>query len=315
MRVHLDTDFGGDTDDACALAYLLARDDVDLVGVTTVADADGRRAAYVRYLLELAGRAGVPVAAGAARSLTTGEQAEPEHGDWPNLPPVPEPPGAALDLLDRSIAAGAAVIGIGPFTNLAAYETLRPGRLRAPTLMAGYADPPAPGLPPWGPEHDFNNQWDRRAYEIVLATRPTLATLPATLVTWARSADVPRLRAAGPVGGLLADQLVAHRRRNGRPPGDALPDDLLNFQFDPAACAVALGWPGATVEDTAVRLTPDGAVARDPAGYPVRLLTVLDGAAFNSHWLDTIECLTSARRPADRVRDHRVRADPGRHQC
>jgi inosine-uridine nucleoside N-ribohydrolase len=77
MRVHLDTDFGGDTDDACALAYLLARDDVDLVGVTTVADADGRRAAYVRYLLELAGRAGVPVAAGAARSLTTGSRPSP----------------------------------------------------------------------------------------------------------------------------------------------------------------------------------------------------------------------------------------------
>ena len=87
MRVHLDTDFGGDTDDACALAYLLARDDVDLVGVTTVADADGRRAAYVRYLLELAGRAAVPVAAGAAlvflyflltgrsRELTIGEGA------------------------------------------------------------------------------------------------------------------------------------------------------------------------------------------------------------------------------------------------
>ena len=47
MQIHLDTDFAGDTDDACALAYLLARDDVDLVGVTTVADADGRRAATV----------------------------------------------------------------------------------------------------------------------------------------------------------------------------------------------------------------------------------------------------------------------------
>ena len=37
MRLHLDTDFGGDTDDACALAYLLSRRDVDLVGLTTVA--------------------------------------------------------------------------------------------------------------------------------------------------------------------------------------------------------------------------------------------------------------------------------------
>ncbi len=291
MRVHLDTDFGGDTDDACALAYLLAREDVDLVGVTTVADADGRRAGYARYLLELARRPDVPVAAGAARSLTTGEQAEPEHADWPDLPVLAEPPGAALDLLDRSVTAGAAVIGIGPFTNLAAFETFRPGRLRAPTLMAGYAGPPAAGLPPWGPEYDFNNQWDRRAYEIVLATRPMLVTLPATLATWARAADLPRLRSAGPVGMLLADQLVAHRQRHGRPPGDALPDDLLNFQYDPAACAVALGWPGATVEQTAVRLRSDGALGRDPTGYPLSLVTAIDGAAFNGHWLDTVESL------------------------
>ena len=294
MRIHLDTDFAGDTDDACALAYLLARDEVDLVGVTTVADADGRRAAYARYFLELAGRPDVPVAAGAARSLTTGEQAEPEHGDWPVLPAVPEPPGAALDLLDRSVDAGAAVIGIGPFTNLALYETLRPGRLTAPTLMAGYAGRPAPGLPPWGPEYDFNNQWDRRAYEIVLATGPMLVTLPATLTTWARAAELPRLRAAGPVGALLADQLLAHRRRNGRPPGDGLPNDLLNFQYDPAACAVALGQIRATVEDTAVRVRPDGALDRDPTGHPVRLVTTLDGTAFNDHWVDTIDSLTTA---------------------
>jgi len=104
-----------------------------------------------------------PVRALAARvgnGVTLERPSDPEHGDWPDLLPVPEPPGAALDLLDRSIAAGAAVIGIGPFTNLAAYETLRAGRLRAPTLMAGYAEPPAPGLPPWGPEHAaFNSRW------------------------------------------------------------------------------------------------------------------------------------------------------------
>jgi inosine-uridine nucleoside N-ribohydrolase len=294
MLVHLDTDFGGDTDDACALAYLLGRPDVDLVGVTTVADSDGRRAAYARYLLELAGRPDVPVAAGAAASLTTGERCEPEHGDWPDRPPLPQPPGAALDLLDRSVAAGATVVGIGPFTTLALYETLRPGRLRAPTLMAGYADPPAAGLTPWGPAMDFNNQWDRRAYAIVLGTGPTLVTLPATLATWARAADLPRLRAAGAVGRLLADQLVAHRERWGRPPGADLPADLLNFQYDPAACAVALGWPGATVEETAVRLRLDGGLDRDPDGHPVRLVTAVDGPAFAAHWLDTVEAVVGA---------------------
>jgi purine nucleosidase len=302
MLVHLDTDFGGDTDDACALAYLLARDDVDLLGVTTVADTDGRRAAYARYFLQLADRPGVPVAAGAARSLTTGEVAEPEHADWPDLPPRPDPPGAALDLLDRSVAAGATVVGIGPFTNLALYETLRPGRLQAPTLMAGYADPPAAGLTPWGPAMDFNGQWDRHAYGIVLATRPTLVTLPATLATWVRAGDLPRLRAAGPVGALLADQLTAHRDRWGRPPGASLPADLLNFQYDPAACAVALGWPGATAEQTAVRLRLDGGLARDPAGLPVRLMTAIDGPSFATHWLDTVTALAGAWKRRDVAR-------------
>jgi inosine-uridine nucleoside N-ribohydrolase len=154
--------------------------------------------------------------------------------------------------------------------------------------MAGYADPPAPGLPPWGPALDFNSQWDRRAYAIVLATRPTLVTLPATLATWVRAADLPRLRDAGPVGALLSAQLVAHRKRWGRPPGRAVPADLLNFQYDPAACAVALGRVRATEEETAVRLRLDGGLDRHPDGHPVRLVTGIDGAAFAVHWLDTV---------------------------
>ena len=44
MLVHLDTDLGGDTDDACALALLLGQAGVELAGITTVADRAGRRA-------------------------------------------------------------------------------------------------------------------------------------------------------------------------------------------------------------------------------------------------------------------------------
>ena len=103
MLVHLDTDLGGDTDDACALAFLLGRLDAGLAGVTTVADRSGRRAGYARHLLGLAGRDGIPVAAGAGLSMTTLHTAEPVTGDdryWPSgLPCCPAPPGAALDLL------------------------------------------------------------------------------------------------------------------------------------------------------------------------------------------------------------------------
>jgi len=35
MLVHLDTDLGGDTDDACALALLLGQADVQLAGITS----------------------------------------------------------------------------------------------------------------------------------------------------------------------------------------------------------------------------------------------------------------------------------------
>lgn len=81
VRVHLDTDLGGDTDDVCALAMLLGWPGVELVGVTTVADRAGRRAGYVTHCLELAGRSGVPVVAGAALSLTTLRSADPVLDD------------------------------------------------------------------------------------------------------------------------------------------------------------------------------------------------------------------------------------------
>ena len=66
MLLHLDTDFAGDTDDACALAMVLGWPDTEVVGITTTADPEGRRAGYLAHFLELAGRADIPVAAGAA---------------------------------------------------------------------------------------------------------------------------------------------------------------------------------------------------------------------------------------------------------
>ena len=71
MRIHLDTDLGGDTDDACALAMLLGWPEAEITGITTVADPGGRRAAYVAHLLHLAGRDDIPLAAGAEVSATT----------------------------------------------------------------------------------------------------------------------------------------------------------------------------------------------------------------------------------------------------
>ena len=65
-KIHLDTDLGGDIDDLCALAMMLRwSEDIHLTGITTVAEANGKRAGYVRYVLELEGKNDIPVAAGA----------------------------------------------------------------------------------------------------------------------------------------------------------------------------------------------------------------------------------------------------------
>lgn len=303
MRIHLDTDLGGDTDDTCALAMLLGRPDVELVGITTTIDPGGRRAGYVRHCLDLADRSDIPVVAGAEVSLSTLRTADPIVDDeryWPTgIDPRPAPPGAALDLLAADIAAGATVVAIGPYTNLALLEVARPGSLaRGPVVaMGGWVRPPADGLPAWGPDMDWNVQWDPRAAQIVASTASlTLATLSATMQAQVRAADLPRLRASGPLGELVARQCEAHGADYAMADmGKAhtgLPDDLLNFQYDPVACAVALGWPGAVIDDMRLRATVDEGLLRfdqDPDGRPTRVLVDVDGEDFREVWLTAVE--------------------------
>ncbi|MGH3744054.1 MAG: nucleoside hydrolase, partial [Mycobacteriales bacterium] len=240
MRLHLDTDLGSDPDDACALAMVLGTPDVDLVGVTTTIDPGGLRAGFVHELLDLAGRDDVPVAAGAEVSLTTqrtpGEIPTGQRW-WPRpVPPRPSPPGAALDRLAAACDAGATVVAIGPYTNLALLETMRPGTLAQAqvVLMGGWVGGRLPaGLPEWDAGHDWNVQCDTRAARIVFdaAGDLTLVTIAATVRVPVRAADLPRMRAAGPLGALLARQARAQGEDfyTGVGPRYAdLPDDLLN---------------------------------------------------------------------------------------
>ena len=303
-RIHLDTDLGSDTDDLCALAMLLGWPGVDLVGVTTNTDPGGRRAGYVEYALRMAEREEVPLAAGAEGTLADlyVPLAFPEY--WPEeIGARPSPPGAAVDLLAASAEAGATVVAIGPYTNLALVEAVRPGLLRSAgvVVMGGHVTGPGDGFPPWGTHDDFNVQQDRVAARVVFERcDPLVVPLAVAAEVTLRSAHVPRLRAAGPLGSLLADQAQAHARDNGRTelgrawPG--LPDDLLNFQYDPLACAVAAGWDGVTVEEipTAVELR-DGLLwmERREGAPPLRVVTGVDAPRFDEAWLRAVERATS----------------------
>src|SRR5512134_2200593 len=122
-KVHLDTDLGGDIDDLCALAMLLRWEEAEITSITTVAEANGRRAGYVRHVLEMEGRQTIPVAAGA--DIGQGyyryqELGYPDEGRYwsKQIQPLPGSLENATKLLKRSIEHDATIIGIGPFTNL-----------------------------------------------------------------------------------------------------------------------------------------------------------------------------------------------------
>jgi purine nucleosidase len=301
MRIHLDTDIGGDTDDLCALAMLLGSEEVELVGITTCGDRRGGRAAFVRHALRLAGREDVPVASGAF-GFVGGFEHEPGVQDeryWPGLEAVQATaPGAALDLLLESAAAGAMVVAIGPYTNLAVAEAMRPGVLGATevVVMGGNTRMAATGLPQWAANWDYNVQADALAAQVVFdRVAPLIVPIEVSLEAWLQRKDLARLRTGGPLAQLIARQGELYAEDNnvaemiGANPG--LPGDLLNFQHDPLACAAALGWD--CVEVSEVRLSAtytDGLVRLEKAadGPIRRIVTGIDGEAFRERWLAAV---------------------------
>jgi len=304
MRIHLDTDIGGDIDDLCALAMVLNWPGAELTGVTTVSDDRGKRAGYAKYALELAGRDDIPVAAGADVSLHKYRwwPGLPDEGAyWPDpIPPAPTPIETALSLLERSIKHDAVIAAIGPFTNLALLEKRSPGILRDAKLylMGGYVFPPREGFPLWGRDMDYNVQADApSALYVIERSNPTLITLSVTVETALRRSYIERLMQAGPLGRILARQAEAFARdeqmeaKYGRT-CEGVPDDIINFLHDPLACAIALGWD-AGVEISRVPVVSeikDGWLEQTIVshGKPVDVVVKADGVRFNEFWARTI---------------------------
>jgi inosine-uridine nucleoside N-ribohydrolase len=304
--LHIDTDIGGDMDDLCALALVLKWPSVELVGVTTVAEHSGRRAGYARRVLELAGRSDVTVAAGADASdgfyrdfplLPKGEEAY-----WPGgVESYPTPCDDALDLLEQSIRRGAVVCAIGPFTNLALLERRSPGILREARLclMGGFVYAPREGYPPWDYRRDYNVQVDADSARVVFenAAGPTLVTLAVTAETALRESQLGALREGDALARLVATQAEVYAAAEHRAAEYArqyarLPEDFINYQHDPLACAVALGWDeGVETEELTLSSTvEDGWLVQrvEDGGRPTKVVTRVDGRAFDDFWLRTV---------------------------
>jgi inosine-uridine nucleoside N-ribohydrolase len=216
---------------------------------------------------------------------------------------LPGPLDEALALIKSSLDQGAILVGIGPFTNLRLFGEKYPGCLKrvALFLMGGYLYPVRPGFPQWGNEMDFNVQADVHSAHYVLehAGSVTLIPLTVTVETALRRAYLPALRKAGRLGSLIAAQAEAFATENQYETlfGETclgLPRDLINFQHDPLACAIALGW------DKGVEFTEAPLEVKEKEGWlverfaehapgdPARVVTRIDAEAFNRYWLELI---------------------------
>ncbi|HEX3731733.1 MAG TPA: nucleoside hydrolase, partial [Mycobacteriales bacterium] len=132
----IDTDIGGDPDDAIAIA-IAARSTPELALVVTSDECGGERARFARHYLDLLGRPEVPVVAGRQLADTRYHVVD---GLIPaDVPPQPADVLAAVDHVTDSTDGPIRWCGIGPLSNLADVLAARPQlreRLRV-TQMGG----------------------------------------------------------------------------------------------------------------------------------------------------------------------------------
>ncbi|HXF97499.1 MAG TPA: nucleoside hydrolase [Gaiellaceae bacterium] len=216
----LDCDPGHD--DAIALLLALASPELELLGVTTTYGNQTleKTTANALRVLELAGRADVPVAAGAerplARELAVAAHVHGESGlDGPALPPpsarpVDEDAVAFLAGLARRAARPLTLVATGPLTNAARYLEAHGGEGIERIVVMGGAI--AEGN--MTPAAEFNVWCDPEAAQAVFhaGLDVTMIGLDVTHTALLGPAHEERLRAAGQIGAFVAELNAFFRR-------------------------------------------------------------------------------------------------------
>ena len=189
----IDTDAGGDPDDAIAL--IVAAAEPTLALVVTSDELGGERARFTRHLLDLLGRPEVPVVAGADLGNT-------RLNTIVDLTP-PEVPGQPADVLTAVTEVCSSTedpvrwVGIGPASNLAMLLTEQPelAKKLVVTQVGGalaYRDPE---------RADHNFRTDPEAAAVLLA-RAQVPRLLLSEVTFTREVEIAK---DSPLHRLLSD--------------------------------------------------------------------------------------------------------------
>ena len=297
MKILLDTDIGGDVDDALALGLVLAcPDDLELVAVTTVSARAERRARLAAGLLALAGRPDVEVCAGDSEPLlrlrrwgwTDHEEAMAAAGPQAE---ISDEPAAERILRAAREVPDLEIVMIGPMTNLAralALDPTLPDRVAGVTIMGGHIREVRIGEHLCDPGIDYNLCSDPEATMTVLGAgfATTLVTADVTLQTWMRSADLERLDGAGAFARSLAAQVrvwTPRQRKIFTGLGGTLEDDNVAYLHDPLTVQALVDPTPLHFEELRILPTIEGGVLRTlevPAalgsGAPMRVATEVD---------------------------------------
>lgn len=176
-KILLDTDIGSDIDDAVCLAYLLAKPECELLGITTVSGEPEKRAMIASAICRHAGRE-IPIYPGAGDPFIV-EQRQPLAQQaaalekWPHQSEFPQ--GEAIEFLRRTIRSAPheiTLLTIGPLTNIAllfAADPEIPALLKRLVLMCGVF---TEHLPTRTNGLEWNALLDPHATHKVYAARP-----------------------------------------------------------------------------------------------------------------------------------------------
>jgi inosine-uridine nucleoside N-ribohydrolase len=264
--VIIDTDIGGDVDDALAVVAA-ARRVPELTLVVTADEVGGERARFARHLLDLLDRREVTTVAG--RSLGGSRYFCVEDLVPAEVPAQPADLVAAVRLVCAETEGPVRWVGLGPLTNLAAVLAEAPelaARLRV-TQMGGALR----HLEPTGAEHNIHLDPPGARAVLRAVTDGTLATpefvsadvtfTPRIAVT-ATSPLYARFRAEGAPAwaGLLADHLDRWFDR-------FYPDTM---QHDALALSAALGLPFVDSAPLPIEIDATGRTTHAPGGTVLR---------------------------------------------
>jgi purine nucleosidase len=291
----LDTDIGGDIDDALALAFCIRHPDIDLRAVTTVADDTVRRGHWARRILELAGRDDVEVAAGVGWETSPSGRTS----AWPHDGHGLLRPDETYELSSRDGVTllletlGVTVSTVGMQSNIAAALERDPSfAKRVPLLavMGGVFAPVRVGgdhvLPP---AVDHNLCVDPAASVKALnAGIPSFYTpIDVTVHAQLREHHLDALRSGDELCRAIAGAIDAWR------PTSNMPEGTVAVMHDPltVACLVERRFVETMVAPVTVAIHTNGHVRTfiDPLeGHDAEIVTSVDGDAFCDFWLQTL---------------------------